>query len=669
MAKTTQIHDGTTKPIVELDTAYPGGHRLETAGTGGGGGGGGAVTVDNAGDVVDGAIVALGTTTDAGVVTDTTGTVIGFLRGNIIKWIALLARIPAALTGGGNFKVAVVETTVAQPVTDNGGSLTVDGTVTVGSSALPTGAATETTVATLVTESNFNTKTGALNESAPASDTASSGLNGRLQRIAQRLTSLIGLFPTALGGTTSANSLPVVLSSDGPFAIQTGAINETAPASDTASSGLNGRLQRIAQRISSLIALLPVALVGGRLDVNAGAIQGTVSTANSSAVALSGGAAFTGTSEDVSNYASIFVSVFADQASAASGLSVQFSADGTNWDHTRAISVTASSGMILSVSPAAKFFRVVYTNGATPNTVFRLQTIYRSVEVTRALSVFTDVNGTLATAAMGQRVFADLLVQDATGNATNRIRSARDLAASPGAGGSFPASGIAVWDATSFRPALADTSGRQVVVGGAAVTTAVAGNPVIMGAGTTAAGGNAQSLWVESATNPHLRVAIYSGTLAATTLVPQPGVVSPVSLNVAANQTTFNGASWDPVRSNSDVTLLTSGSRTTTQTSADITTYNAGALKVILDMTTVTASPSVTVSIEEKDAVSGKYVVLLTGAAITTISTNEYTIDPAVPAVANVSAQKRIARVLRIIITANNANAGIYSAGYKLLPA
>src|ERR1700712_3912025 len=35
-------------------------------------------------------------------------------------------------------------------------------------------------------------KLGALNETAPASDTASAGTNGRLQRIAQRLTTLIG---------------------------------------------------------------------------------------------------------------------------------------------------------------------------------------------------------------------------------------------------------------------------------------------------------------------------------------------------------------------------------------------------------------------------------------------------------------------------------------------
>lgn len=41
---------------------------------------------------------------------------------------------------------------------------------------------------------------GAVNESAPGSDTASSGLNGRLQRIAQRLTTLIGTTLGVKGG-------------------------------------------------------------------------------------------------------------------------------------------------------------------------------------------------------------------------------------------------------------------------------------------------------------------------------------------------------------------------------------------------------------------------------------------------------------------------------------
>lgn len=110
-----------------------------------------------------------------------------------------------------------------------------------------------------------NTEIGATNESAAATDTSTSGLNGLLKRIAQRLTSLIALFPTALGSTTAAASFPVTLSSDGPFSTLTGAVTETAPATDTASSGTNGRLQRIAQRLTSLIALVPAALGQGTM--------------------------------------------------------------------------------------------------------------------------------------------------------------------------------------------------------------------------------------------------------------------------------------------------------------------------------------------------------------------------------------------------------------------
>lgn len=65
---------------------------------------------------------------------------------------------------------------------------------------LPTGASTETTLGTRLSESDFDTKTGSLTETAPATDTALSGLNGRLQRIAQRISSLI----TALGSPFQA---------------------------------------------------------------------------------------------------------------------------------------------------------------------------------------------------------------------------------------------------------------------------------------------------------------------------------------------------------------------------------------------------------------------------------------------------------------------------------
>lgn len=73
---------------------------------------------------------------------------------------------------------------------------------------LPSGAST------LAEQQTQTAAIGSLTETAPATDTASSGLNGRLQRIAQRLTSLIALFPTSIGTKTSAASLSVVLASD-----------------------------------------------------------------------------------------------------------------------------------------------------------------------------------------------------------------------------------------------------------------------------------------------------------------------------------------------------------------------------------------------------------------------------------------------------------------------
>src|SRR5690349_4495191 len=69
--------------------------------------------------------------------------------------------------------------------------------------------------ATQITAANLtNTNLGGVTETAPATDTASSGLNGRLQRIAQRLTSLIALLPTALGRNADAASFSTALSTE-----------------------------------------------------------------------------------------------------------------------------------------------------------------------------------------------------------------------------------------------------------------------------------------------------------------------------------------------------------------------------------------------------------------------------------------------------------------------
>lgn len=80
-----------------------------------------------------------------------------------------------------------------------------------------------------------NTEIGAVTETAPGSDTASSGLNGRLQRIAQRLTSLIALVPASLGQKTMTASMAVVVASDQTtFPVSPGATSVTGGISTTA---------------------------------------------------------------------------------------------------------------------------------------------------------------------------------------------------------------------------------------------------------------------------------------------------------------------------------------------------------------------------------------------------------------------------------------------------
>lgn len=71
--------------------------------------------------------------------------------------------------------------------------------------------------------------------------------------------------PTLVNGQVGdllldVNGRLLVSGAGGSSDVLIGAVNEIAPATDTASSGLNGRLQRIAQRITSLIALVPAAL-------------------------------------------------------------------------------------------------------------------------------------------------------------------------------------------------------------------------------------------------------------------------------------------------------------------------------------------------------------------------------------------------------------------------
>ena len=114
-----------------------------------------------------------------------------------------------------------------------------------------------------------------------------------------------------------------------------------------------------------------------------------VSTANSTIANLAAAAVFTGTSEDISEYSDISVTVFASHATATDGLSLQQSTNGADWDITDVYSIvaaTAGNGKIFHLGVSARFYRLVYTNGATLTTALRIQTIF-SKQTKRGASV------------------------------------------------------------------------------------------------------------------------------------------------------------------------------------------------------------------------------------------------------------------------------------------
>lgn len=202
-------------------TAVPVANADGTPISAGGGAGGGASTI------ADGADVAQGAKADAAWVSGN-GTVISLLKkiasagGSAVSVadgsdVAQGAVADAAYVSGSGSVISVLKGIFAKLA----GTLTIGGTVTVSNPTTnpETGLAKDTSI-------------GSLTETAPATDTASSGLNGRLQRIAQRLTSLITLLPTALGQTTMSASLPVVLPSD-QSTVPVGAQASTRPAATT----------------------------------------------------------------------------------------------------------------------------------------------------------------------------------------------------------------------------------------------------------------------------------------------------------------------------------------------------------------------------------------------------------------------------------------------------
>ncbi len=135
---------------------------------------------------------------------------------------------------------------------------------------------------------------------------------------------------------------------------------------------------------------------------------GFISTDNSTTATLAADAVFTGTGEDVTRFSSLTVTSTSNVANAASGISMEFSPDGTNWDRKFIGHIAGKSDHTHTLRIINRFFRVVYTNGSTIQTSFRLQTLYHTDNSLPYINRTGQPQGTVDTLPTRQTTEVDL---------------------------------------------------------------------------------------------------------------------------------------------------------------------------------------------------------------------------------------------------------------------
>ena len=98
----------------------------------------------------------------------------------------------------------------------------------------------------------------------------------------------------------------------------------------------------------------------------------SVDANNSTTSVLSGNAVFTGSATQMVAYAGVCINCFANVSGT---LSIQWSTNGTDWDIVENAAITGGTAESFNINTHAEYFRIVYTNGGSAQTTFRLETI------------------------------------------------------------------------------------------------------------------------------------------------------------------------------------------------------------------------------------------------------------------------------------------------------
>ena len=117
------------------------------------------------------------------------------------------------------------------------------------------------------------------------------------------------------------------------------------------------------------------------------------------------------------------------------------------------------------------------------------------------------------------------------------------------------------------------------------------------------------------------------------------------------------------------VTVYASAARTATPTAVTLPSGRYNYLNLVIDVTAVTATPSVVVTIDGLDPISGKYTNILTSAASTDSGSPQTVvlkIGPGLPVTNNVSANAVLTDTLKVTVTHGDSDSITYSVGANL---
>lgn len=112
--------------------------------------------------------------------------------------------------------------------------------------------------------------------------------------------------------------------------------------------------------------------------------------------------------------------------------------------------------------------------------------------------------------------------------------------------------------------------------------------------------------------------------------------------------------------------VYASAARTATPTAVTINTGRAKELRVVIDVTAITATPSVVCTIDGVDSLSGKTFNILTSAAIVATGTTILTIALGQTVAANVSASAPLPQTIKITMTHGDADSATYTVSAHL---